>query len=76
MWCGCYASQVDRRAILACVALEGYHSQSTYAWFLSGADLQENTPLLHTDREGMYECQVTCSGDIHSRNFKLTCVLM
>ena len=75
LWCGCYALQIDNRALLACAALEGYHSQATYAWYLAGESLEEVTPLLYTDRDGVYECQVTCGGVTHSRSFRLTCEL-
>lgn len=74
VWCGCYTSQVDQRALLACVALEGYHSIATYAWFLGAETLHEHTPLLYTDRVGMYKCLVTCESDTCSKTFQLTCV--
>ena len=67
IWCGCYASQADRRACMACVALGGNHSRSAYHWKRNGEPVFEESPLLYADSEGTYECQVTsareeCSG--------------
>ena len=70
--CGA-AALLHKLTIEACVALAGYHSQATYAWYLAGESLEEVTPLLYTDCDGVYECQVTCGGVTHSRSFRLTC---
>ena len=73
LWSGCYSSEVDHRALLACVALKGHHSEATYMWFLGEEALHESTPLLYTDQEGVYECKVKCGANTHSRCFQLTC---
>ena len=46
---------------MACVAINGYHSRSTYSWEHDGAMLQsENTPLLYASGKGSYICAVKC----------------
>ena len=69
--CGCYASQTDHRACMACVAVNGYHSKATYDWLRNGESMFEKTPLLYTDREGNYECQVTSAGENSSVVFRI-----
>ena len=41
---------------MACVVLEGYHSQAKYQWLRDGDTIFEETPLLYASHEGTYEC--------------------
>ena len=71
IWCGSYASQTDDRACLACFAVQGYHSKSTYTWLLNDQLLTETTPLLYTSQEGIYRCEVKADGEQLFGVFKL-----
>ena len=60
VWSGCWASVVDDRVIMACAAMNGYHSVVSYSWLMNRYICRgENTPLLYTAREGKYSCKVT-----------------
>ena len=71
IWCGCYASQVDDRACLACYAVYGYHSKATYEWLRNGTSMSEGTPLLYTSCEGDYRCKVKSGDEELTGLFKL-----
>ena len=58
-WSGCWASLVDNMVLMACVAINGYHSVVLYSWVCNGYICRgEDTPLLYTPREGKYSCKV------------------
>ena len=56
---------------MACVVLEGYHSQAKYQWLRDGDTIFEETPLLYASHEGTYECQVTAGRDKLSGIFRI-----
>ena len=58
-WSGCYA--ISHIALLAYVALNGFHSISQYSWECDDLALDENTPLLYCSSTGNYYCFITCS---------------
>lgn len=62
LWTGCYTttSPQRKRALLCCVAINGYHSCVSYKW-VSDADefVIGDTPLLYCSRGGRYKCTVT-----------------
>lgn len=69
VWTGCFASQCDRLALLACAALNGFHGQATYSWTMNGSILPgENTPLLMSG-VGKYDCTVAVKDEVLSRSF-------
>ena len=56
-WTGCWASLVDDMVLMACVAINGYHSVVSYSWVCNGYICRgEDTPLLYTFRKGNYSC--------------------
>ena len=49
VWTGCWASQQDNRVVMACAAINGYHSVVSYCWLMNGYTCRgEETPLLYT----------------------------
>lgn len=59
VWSGCWASTYDDQVLMACAALDGYHSVVCYSWDMNGYVCRgENTPLLYASREGKYHCKI------------------
>ena len=54
VWEGCYSCPHNKRVLLACVALNGYHSCVTYSWYMNGVDMEEKTLLATRD----YVCAI------------------
>jgi len=60
MWCGGFSEPNDGVGALVCVALNGYHSISTYQWYNEGEEMRNETyPSLYVIRPGKYWCVVT-----------------
>ena len=72
VWCGCYTSSSDHTALLACVAINGYHATASYRWELCNITVStHDTPLLYCTQTGVYICQVTCDDESISCNFEV-----
>ncbi len=64
--------------MMACVALEGYHSQVSYQWWRGDDKLPRETfPILYTSTPGTYRCTLSGSGiwDQHALLYNVSCVL-
>ena len=71
LWCGCYSSK-SGVALLACVAINGFHSSAKYMWEYNGLRVSSHdTPLLYCNQLGKYLCYVTCCDRCTSRGFEL-----
>ena len=71
MWDGCYASK-SHVALLACVAIDGYHGSAKYVWEYNGIRVStHDTPLLYCNEIGKYVCYVTCCDRTTCREFKV-----
>ena len=68
-WNGCYA--IERVALLACVALNGYHSGAIYSWEWDDGIVQNSTPLLYSTAVGIYTCTVTHEQFLAKCQFKV-----
>ena len=66
------STKSDGNVVMACAALNGYHSVVKYQWLQDGQTLDENTPLLYTGNEGVYKCQVTGDAIDSFKSFKVT----
>lgn len=71
IWSGCYTSQVDGRACLACFAMKGYHSQAKYEWLLNATPMSETIPLLCSACTGIYTCRVTAAAQTLTGIFRI-----
>ena len=70
LWIGCYASKSDLMVVMACPAINGYHSIATYSWQRNGNLLKgEETPLLYCSEVGTFTCHVTAGDIISSQEF-------
>ncbi len=56
-------------ALLACVALNGYHSLTTYKWQSNEIDLDECSPLIYVTECGLYTCHLTTGKYIYKFDF-------
>lgn len=69
IWTGCYSSPFEPVALLACVAINGYHGTSSYTWKRGVTILPSHqTPLLYCVTTGSYTCNVSCEG------FNMSCM--
>ena len=58
--------------LLACVAINGYHSKSSYSWQHDQETiLSQSTPLLYTSSKGSFTCHVKCVGFEIQSEFKV-----
>ena len=72
VWSGCYVSQTDAMVVLACPAINGFHSLVTYNWERDGSTLPgEDTPLLYCCQEGMYSCDIKGTNLNYTQEFKV-----
>ena len=63
VWTGCFASQFDRMTLLACPAINGYHSVANYVWEKNGVVVVgEDTPLFYCSDVGVFKCCVSALG--------------
>lgn len=47
--------------LMACIAINGYHSRSSYSWQHDQETLlSQSTPLLYTSSKGSFTCSVKC----------------
>ena len=68
VWTGCYSS--NGIALLACVAIDGYHGVSSYSWLHDGnSDSIGSTPLLYCANKGTYVSIVTCGNFVTKCTF-------
>ena len=69
VWVGAYCSALDGLAVLACVALNGFHSVVHYGWRRNGNVMPgEDKPLL-VSGPGAYECLVAHGSLTLTRKF-------
>ena len=72
LWCGCYTSQREHIALLACVALNGYRASADYIWEFNNLRVaSHDTPLMYCNQVGVYTCYVTCDDRTACRQFKV-----
>ena len=45
VWSGCWASTYDDQVLMACAALDRYHSVVCYSWDMNGYVCRGETPL-------------------------------
>ena len=68
VWTRCFASQFDRMPLLACPAINGYHSVAKYVWEKNGVVLVgEDTSLFYCSDVSVFKCCISALGQtIHS----------
>jgi len=58
---------------MACLAVNGYHSLSSYQWYKDGAlCTDEETPLYYTTGDGTYTCEIVAIEDKERVFFKVS----
>ena len=68
-WTGCYCSSSDGLAVIACPAINGFHSVATYSWeSADGVLFGENTPLLFCG-VGDFKCTIKAGDHVVCREF-------
>ena len=68
VWSHGFASSEDHVALLACVALNGYHPRVSYQWACDGRQLESETyPILYATAVGKFSCSIVGT-DIHAEN--------
>ena len=58
VWTGCYACSHQEKALLCCVAINGYHSCVVYEGRSTERLLFERSPIFYCGKVGKYTCTV------------------
>ena len=62
LWKGAYIR--NNIALMACTALNGYHSRVEYQWSRDGTIMvDEIFPIIYVESSGVYTCTITSADD-------------
>ena len=76
IWTAAEVSQDDYVALLMCVAVDGYHSLTSYQWRKDGENiLNEIYPLFYATTIGSYDCFVSAMSQTAKCSFEVKGVI-
>ena len=59
VWTGGYCCPGENVSVLVCVVTSGYHTKSSYQWYLDGqALLGDDAPVLYSELHGVFKCEI------------------